>query len=855
MTISSFVTKNIILSVAIYQCIPFSEEDNKIFWRFAKVFEQTYTRFLDLQKAEGQAREAQIEAALEKVRSRSLAMHNSSELNEVVKVLFEKITELQVPSTAVGIQTFIEGSKDMQAFVCGDVGTGIIVNQYVLPYFDHPIVQDYINAHKNKMEAFVGTYSKKDKDSFYDVILKLPELNDLRTEVKTMIYDSDFYEVTIVPAERSLIAVNDFQGNPLSESQVNILKRFAKVFDQAYTRFLDLQKAEALARETQTELSLERIRAKVTAMQTSAELLDIVVLMRHEFVALGHEAHYFWYMRWLPEKYEKAMTSGDGTRIGMVMTLPRHIHGDIKLVADWEKSNVPSVVLAMDVETAVEYVHKMIALGDFQQVDPHAPTLDDIRHINGLTFVMARTTHGEIGYSLPGVVSEPPAEDIATLERFASVFDLAYKRFEDLKTSEHQHREAQIELALERVRSRSMAMHRSEELSDLSLELVKQVQALGVATWFCAFNIYDDDTNSSLEWGSNGQGVFSKYRTPREGVFLRYYEAGQRGETLLINEIGEDECPAHYEYLCSLPGVGDQLLQMKAAGMPFPTSQIDHVAFFNQGSLIFITYEPVPDARDIFKRFARVFEQSYTRFLDLQKAEAQAREAQIEAALERTRSQSMLMQHSGELNEISKTFHEQLLLLGIDPEFSFVWLPDEEKNEHMFWATWVNEVDGTSDYHSRAINYALDKTEPGTAACYVAWESGEPVIETFVPPGDINSFFATWEELLRGAEKLRPERFPDGIYYTEAYMKYGCFGIDIRRRLAADEKEIIRRFAVEFERAYTRFLDLKKAEAQAREAQIEAAMERVRSRSMGMQKSEELIEVDKIIIEQIKVLG
>ena len=52
--------------------------------RFAKVFDQAYTRFLDLQKAEAQAREAKIEAALERVRSRSLAMHKSSDLLEVI---------------------------------------------------------------------------------------------------------------------------------------------------------------------------------------------------------------------------------------------------------------------------------------------------------------------------------------------------------------------------------------------------------------------------------------------------------------------------------------------------------------------------------------------------------------------------------------------------------------------------------------------------------------------------------------------------------------------------------------------------------------------------------------------------
>jgi hypothetical protein len=52
-----------------------------------RVFGQVYRRFLDLQKAEAQAREAQIEAALEKIRSTSLAMHHANELENVVTIL------------------------------------------------------------------------------------------------------------------------------------------------------------------------------------------------------------------------------------------------------------------------------------------------------------------------------------------------------------------------------------------------------------------------------------------------------------------------------------------------------------------------------------------------------------------------------------------------------------------------------------------------------------------------------------------------------------------------------------------------------------------------------------------------
>jgi len=66
---------------------------------------------------------------------------------------------------------------------------------------------------------------------------------------------------------------------------------------------------------------------------------------------------------------------------------------------------------------------------------------------------------------------------------------------------------------------------------------------------------------------------------------------------------------------------------------------------------LFITLEEVPEAHDIFKRFAKVFEQTYTRFLDLQKAEAQTREAQVENALEKVRSRTMAMHKSEERKE------------------------------------------------------------------------------------------------------------------------------------------------------------------------------------------------------------
>lgn len=572
-------------------------------------------------------RELEIEASLEKVRAIAMGMSKSEDLLDICEISYHEFEKLGFENLrAVLIHILDDESRTFTDYDYCELFGGEIST---LSYDSHPVVVNYFKQIKSRKDAFAeAVLSGEELESWKKVRLETGQKDDPRLNDTDALY---YYGYSIGFGDFSISTLK-----PIDETQIRILKRFRNIFDLAYRRYNDISLAEEQAREAQIELSLERIRAQVTAMQTSSELLNIVVTMRTEFVALGHEAHYFWHMRWLPEKYEKAMTSGDGTRIGMVMELPRHIHGDIKLIADWEKNDEPTVIYTMDVEAALEYVNKMINLGDFKQIDPNAPSEDDIRHINGLTFVMARTTHGEIGFSLPGTVPNPPQESVTTLARFAGVFDLAYKRFEDLKSTERQYREAQIELALER-----------------------------------------------------------------------------------------------------------------------------------------------------------------------------------------TRTQSMLMKHSSELNDISKTFHEQLLNLGIDSEFSFVWLPDEAKQEHMFWATWANEINGVTQYQSKAVKYPLDKTEPGTAKCYRDWESGQSLHETYIPPDQIDSFFATWEELLEGAEQFKPELFPEGIYYTEAYMKYGCFGIDIRRQLTSEEKEIIRRFSVEFERTYTRFLDLQKAEEQRKIIQAE----------------------------------
>ncbi|MEO8230778.1 MAG: hypothetical protein ABI638_00730, partial [Ignavibacteriota bacterium] len=100
------------------------------------------------------------------------------------------------------------------------------------------------------------------------------------------------------------------------------------------------------------------------------------------------------------------------------------------------------------------------------------------------------------------------------------------------------------------------------------------------------------------------------------------------------------------------------------------------------------TYVPLKENEiNLFKRFRNVFELAYRRFLDIEHAMAQAREAQIELALERVRARTMAMQKSDELAETAKVLFEQFDLLGIYIDRMSIGIINEESHKAEVWLT------------------------------------------------------------------------------------------------------------------------------------------------------------------------
>jgi signal transduction histidine kinase len=816
------------LNVVSHQLL--SDDECKIMLRFAKVFGQMYTRFLDLQKAETQAREAQIELSLERVRAKTMAMHNSLDVGNTIVTMFDELVKLDVQTDRCGILIGDE-SQYMEVWTAKSNPNGeatLIIG--TLDMVMHPMLQGMNSAWKNKESVYTYELIGEDLKDYYRAINNTnyyPIQFDIASLPFKQIHTDFFFP------DGALFA---FTPGLLSSDAKKIFNRFAGVFSSTYRRYLDLQKAEAQARQAKIEAAMEKVRARAMSMQKPNELVEVAEVLRTEMGLLGveeletsslyiHDESTQKTECWYALQKENKLVSDymdinlNDTEVGRKMLKFYH-------------SNKKQISIPMQAGARKEWInycaeHSKVLVGFYGD------------NIPDRTYHLYKFSNGYMGAASPGDIS---AESWDLLQRATSVFSLAYTRFSDLQKAGAQAREAQIEASLERVRSRSMGMQKSEELKEVIKIVYQQLTHLKIKLDHAGFVIDYTPNGDWHFWIADEQDIPSKITHPYfESVWANQFnEAKEKGADFFATNLNFEEKNKFYKELLSyVPGLPDASkdFYLTCPGLAATTVLFDNVSLYIEN----FSGTPYSDEENkILMRFGKVFQQTYTRFLDLQKAEKQARENQIQLALERARAQSMVMQHSNELDDTLRVFHEQVLLLSINSAFSFLWLPDEEKSNHIFWAAWEEHKNDSTAFKSKAITYPLDRNEPATAQCLVDWRSDKPVHSYAVKPAEVDNYFAAWAELLDGVEKLKPEFFRDGLYYVEAFMKYGCFGVMLENDLSEEEKNNLYRFSVEFERTYTRFLDLQKAEAQAREAQIESGLERVRSRTMAMQRSDEL---------------
>lgn len=233
------------------------------------------------------------------------------------------------------------------------------------------------------------------------------------------------------------------------------------------------------------------------------------------------------------------------------------------------------------------------------------------------------------------------------------------------------------------------------------------------------------------------------------------------------------------------------------------------------------------------------------------------RELQWEASLERVRRVTGEMTEPSDLTEVVKQIKREVDVLygGNILEVDLMLEADEETLQ--FWS--IVEVQEVPDSMEQFGQFYPKKPEPP-----------HPVIEKmWASEGDFNEFSSDLEEMWKvhaslaryvphEAELLKAvldSGSLERMWFTVSSIRGGRMFLAWAVQPPAEMAIVQPRIAAVLGDAQKRVEELREANIRTREAQIEAALERVRSKAMGMRNSDELLEVVATIHQQFSGLG
>jgi signal transduction histidine kinase len=589
------------------------------------------------------------------------------------------------------------------------------------------------------------------------------------------------------------------------------------------------------------------------AMQHSDELIETSELMFEQIKNLDIELWSCGFSLWYDDdSYFMGYNTGPDGKMGDPLKIPLTEDVFFTTIRDAKRRGDDFLVFESEGESLAQtyrYMDTLPVVGEFMRGIVEAGAELPKYQVTHCGFF----SHGHLMF----IALEHNPEAIDIFKRFTKVFEQTYTRFLDLQKAEAQAREAKIETALEKIRSRTMGMQSSDELPEVANLLFLEVQALDIPAWSCGYCILEEDRRSSICIMSSEGTLQKPFLLPHHGEvsFEEWDDFVQGNQTFFTQELGGKAIESHYGFMKSLPQLTPIFQEIEEAGLSLPTYQINHLCKFAHGFLLFITYEPVPDAHGIFKRFTSVFDQTYTRFLDLKKAEAQTREAQIENALEKVRSRSLAMQHPDELVDVAQLLREEMGALGVEElETSSIYIHDDTGGLTQCWFT-IKDADDSGKSVTDQMTINLRDTWVGRQM-HDFYDMGQQSTSILMKGNQRVEWIRYCEDKsdLFGKSEFYGETIPERTYHLYKFSN-GFLGAASPGNISDESWDLMRRATGVFSFAYTRFNDLQKAEESARRARQQASLDRVRADISSMRSAEDLDRVTPLIWNELTTLG
>lgn len=386
------------------------------------------------------------------------------------------------------------------------------------------------------------------------------------------------------------------------------------------------------------------------------------------------------------------------------------------------------------------------------------------------------------------------------------------------KAVEEQNHELEIEAALERVRAIALSMKAPTDMLEVCHSISDQLEFLEVKdirNVQTAIFYEQRGTYMNYEYYTkHNKTTISETTYTNNDVHKEFATKMLKGNgEVFITHFEGDDLKEWIEYQKTTNVFIDKFLET--------VSSLNYY-YFSLGpvALGISTYNPLKDTEiELFKRFLKVFELAYRRYLDIEKAVVQARKAQIEAALERVRSRTMAMHKSSDITQTIAHLFAQMNDLGITPYRCNIAIVDSNANSCHIWST------SNSGNVIPTVSLPLNEFSI-LKEMYDGWKSQKKYHVIKIAGEELILWsryigkYLTFDEY--SPQNINKDKLiKETVYFCNAYFKQGFFVIHTKEEINEEHLSVIQRFANVFEQTYTRFLDLENAEAQNKIIQAE----------------------------------